>query len=450
MLRLHWIDNFAKHYASNSMFSNRDLFKQCLWTAHGFKKLPIDIDLSWKTIEGGDTVAALPNLNELLTDLHFTELTADLTLLSKAFFDASIVVLRDVRRIPLKVVATDDPLEQAHLDSSDDGLKHFIPVDIYNENITAIEGLIPIFRLLQNMEGFGILEHKRSGQYSLLHVDLAIFWKLLRALYCYPAFAGIRHDLFLIFGFWHAYHYAYVALWDEFRLTFLAKAFWLLYPTQKLMRRPKNTQSSTFFMWLRLAYPSFRDKLVASLATLKSSVLEWQLSWMRDRLAGKDSQHSNPHLPFYIHLVNLYHLFEFCIPCIQDYGSTLKGNDWPSFYNCYKRMLLFYISCSTKGASEYARSMFVFDHLIRYWTRLGLPLMELFNWNHTIFSEESGEIALSVLSHSQPETKRSDLKTTKDYWLLTRYRYLAVRQGQDLPRHKKHRIAGTLLPIPHP
>ena len=228
------------------------------------QELPIEIDLSWKTIEGGDTVAALPNLGELLTELHFTELMTDLTLLSKAFFDDSIVVLRDVRRIPLKVVATDDPIEKAHLDSSDDGLKHFIPVNIYNENITAIEGLIPIFRLLQNMEGFGTSDHRRSGKYSLLHVDVAIFWKLLRVLYCYPAFAGIRHDLFLIFGFWHAYHYAYVALWDEFRSTFLAKAFWLLYPTQNLMRRPKNTQSSTFFMWLRLAYPSFRDKLVAS------------------------------------------------------------------------------------------------------------------------------------------------------------------------------------------
>ena len=131
MLRLHWIDNYAKHYASNSMFSNRDLFRQCLWTAHGFKELPIDIDLSWRTLEGGDTVAALPNLEELLSELHFTELTTDLTLLSKSFFDESIVVLRDVRRIPLKVVATDDLIERAHLDSSDDGLKHFIPVDIY-------------------------------------------------------------------------------------------------------------------------------------------------------------------------------------------------------------------------------------------------------------------------------------------------------------------------------
>jgi len=196
MLRLHWVDNFAKQYASNSMFSNRDLFKQCLWTAHGFKELKIDVDLSWKMIADDDTVAALPHIDELLTEPHLVELTMDLIQLSRAFFDESIVVLR----IPLKVVNTGDPVEQAHLNSSHDDLRNFIPVDIYGDNITAVAGLMKIFRILQNMEGFGAPDHRRYGQYSLLHADMKIFWQLLRALYCYPAFAQIRHDLFLIFG----------------------------------------------------------------------------------------------------------------------------------------------------------------------------------------------------------------------------------------------------------
>ena len=90
-------------------------------------------------------MAALPNLDELLTDLHLTQLTTDLIQLSKSFFDESIVVLRNVRRIPPKVVETDDPIEQKHLNSSYDGLKYFIPVDIYNDNITAIDGLMQSF-----------------------------------------------------------------------------------------------------------------------------------------------------------------------------------------------------------------------------------------------------------------------------------------------------------------
>ena len=138
-------------------------------------------------------------------------------------------------------------------------------------------------------------------------------------------------------------------------------------------------------------------------------------------------------------MVNLYHLFEFCIPCIQDYGSTLKGNDWPTFYNCYKRMLLFYISCPRRELQIMLGQCLclITSSVIGY-------VLVCLSWiYHTIFSEESGEIALSVLSHSQPETKHSDLKNTQDYWLLTRQRYLAVRQGQDLPTHKKHRVAGT-------
>ena len=130
---------------------------------------------------------------------------------------------------------------------------------------------------------------------------MKIFWQLLRALYCYPAFAQIRHDLFLIFGFWHAYHYAHVALWDEFRSTYLAEAFWVLYPAHRLMRRPKNTQSSTFFMWLRLAYPSFRGKLLKAIATLKKEVLEWQFSFIRARRDGKYHQKQYPDYPFSVH-----------------------------------------------------------------------------------------------------------------------------------------------------
>ena len=48
----------------------------------------------------------------------------------------------------------------------------------------------------------------------------------------------MRHDLFLVFGFWHAYQYAHIALWNEFRHTFLAPVFFTLFPDEELMQRP--------------------------------------------------------------------------------------------------------------------------------------------------------------------------------------------------------------------
>ena len=46
--RLHWVDNFAKYYASSSMFINKALMKECQWTAHGFKRLPTPCAMEWR------------------------------------------------------------------------------------------------------------------------------------------------------------------------------------------------------------------------------------------------------------------------------------------------------------------------------------------------------------------------------------------------------------------
>ena len=62
--------------------------------------------------------------------------------------------------------------------------------------------------------------------------------------------------------------------------------------------------------------------------------------------------------------------------------------------------------------------------------------------NHTMFSEESGEIALSMLSLSQPSSSRSDIEQTRQQWMMVRMRY---EQNQlalnDLPRNKKYHFA---------
>ena len=62
------------------MFPNRELFKHCLWTAHGFKQLPLHFDLSWKNGADGESMAALPNIDELFIDVFLGNLTLDLNL----------------------------------------------------------------------------------------------------------------------------------------------------------------------------------------------------------------------------------------------------------------------------------------------------------------------------------------------------------------------------------
>ena len=388
----------------------------------------------------------MPHLDELLTEEHFRSLLMKFTELAHPYLMESVSYTRDVRRIPLKYDQPTDEKEQIHLQSSYDGLRLFVPVNIHAANISTIDGLMNVVHILQDLEGFDSHEHRRHGKYSLLHVDCKIYWQLLRMLYSFPGLVGMRHDLFLVFGFWHAYHYANIALWHEFRYTFLGPAYFTIFPDQKLLHRPKLTQSATFFMWLRLAYPHFKEQLQRSLATMKARVLSWALENARaiahgERIETKD----NPSLPPYIHLLNLHALFEFCIPCIQDYGCTLKGHDWSSFFTSFTRLLLFFISCANKGSAEYYRAMLFFHAILTKWFELGVPIADLLRVNHTVFSEESGEIALSVLAFSQPPNARPDLKVTRNYWHLTRERYCSLRSGDDLPRIKKHRVVGMYI-----
>ena len=54
--------------------------------------------------------------------------------------------------------------------------------------------------------------------------------------------------------------------------------------------------------------------------------------------------------------------------------------------------------------------MLVASLLMSYWREHNLPVMELLMRNHTAFSEESGEIALSVLARGTPPQSRADLQ----------------------------------------
>ena len=61
--------------------------------------------------------------------------------------------------------------------------------------------------------------------------------------------------------------------------------------------------------------------------------------------------------------------------------------------------------------------------MTRYWTYHQLPIMILLQANHTLFSEESGEIALSALATSQPTSNRAKYDQVRKDWQLVRSRF---------------------------
>ena len=91
----------------------------------------------------------------------------------------------------------------------------------------------------------------------------------------------------------------------------------------------------------------------------------------------------------------------------------------------------------------YQRAMYTYWHLL--WQSTNLPIMEMLRNNHTLFSEESGEVALSMLVNGQPSGTHANLNLTRRAWRTVREKsdHLAALQ---VP-HKKHRRLISKFPL---
>ena len=142
--------------------------------------------------------------------------------------------------------------------------------------------------------------------------------------------------------------------------------------------------------------------------------------------------------------MNVQTLFEFCISVIQDYGSLLKTNDFTLFKTSFHQLLLLFLLCRSKGSLDYQRTMLVFALLLQYWENHNLPIRALLSQDHTSFSEESGEIALSVLARSTPPSSRANLEQVQHQWQMVRMNldFRTDIQANARPT-KKRRLLGT-------
>jgi len=85
--------------------------------------------------------------------------------------------------------------------------------------------------------------------------------------------------------------------------------------------------------------------------------------------------------------------------------------------------------CKAKGALDYQRSMYCYELMLRYWENKKL-----------MFSEESGEIALSALTTSQPLSTRADIEQTRQHWQIVKMKYESLHADQQLPHQKRYRF----------
>ena len=154
--RLHWVDNYARFVKGNCLWYNQDVLKQLRWTAHGFKSLSFDIPMTWKLDTKNDPIVAMPPLKVLLSAVAVNSLHAELSVISPFQFERSLVVLKNVLRVPLKSpLPADESLVDGH---PADGLHIFYPIDLYQDNIVSTEGLLAVFGRLQSWRGMASMD----------------------------------------------------------------------------------------------------------------------------------------------------------------------------------------------------------------------------------------------------------------------------------------------------
>ena len=105
----------------------------------------------------------------------------------------------------------------------------------------------------------------------------------------------------------------------------------------------------------------------------------------------------------------------------------------------------FFVMCNAQGSLDYRRSLYCFVIMTRYWTYHKLPIMTLLQANHTLFSEESGEIALSALATSQHTSNRAKYHQVRKDWQLVRSRFNLHSIDKSSTLKKKHRTLSNFL-----
>ena len=190
-----------------------------------------------KVTKDNRTLPATPPFLELVDDNAVKDLFQRLRLISHYHYDTAECVRRDVRRVPLKPNGLDND-EVAHLSLSSDGLRFFHPYTLYPDNCQSSNGLLAVLGQLTKLQNMCSPDCK---SYSVINVDVSLYNMFMHMMY---GVAGMQPFLNNVFGIWHAYMYSHTALWDRFRLTYLADAFFALFPKTILMRKPSLFKSS--------------------------------------------------------------------------------------------------------------------------------------------------------------------------------------------------------------
>ena len=174
-----WIDNFSKSYAVAMQSIDSGAYSSCLWTGQAMKIYngpPVDITRTQTAMPDNLlSVGLVSDVSQQLLDLE-----AD----SWFYLSQSVVHRYRVTSVPLKPVVdrvTDVNLHQT-LSESRDGVKHFYPLGILEDNVSSNRGLLAILKKMDREHRQRLAKQGASDHYTFMTVDSNIFLRVAQVI----------------------------------------------------------------------------------------------------------------------------------------------------------------------------------------------------------------------------------------------------------------------------
>ena len=173
-----WFDNVQYDWRAKSVDFDKMSFFQYNWTGVGVRPYQGDlVDNLEVDYVNSELVHAMPD-DVFEYEVEFCSELLEIYQTGQAWFDSSIVKQYNVLRIPLKpeIKRREDPLLFDTLKKQVDGLRHFHPKDLVNENMGKNLGVMSYFRSIRDTDTAKNVTP--SSKYCVLNTDMNIYIKI--------------------------------------------------------------------------------------------------------------------------------------------------------------------------------------------------------------------------------------------------------------------------------
>ena len=360
---VHWVDNFSKYYNRSIFKVSRSNLVYQNSTVHAFTST----SLQQSILEITD-----PTLQSVSFEWFSDEFANSVLSFYNNLWSTNKWNRRYWSSSFIQMLLLDRPVQPNQPNQTDNSLKNLFPFEVYKENISSTVGLLKVFSKVQ--KNFFLQKY-----YLPFKVDITIYYQWHRLCFCDKfSFQPDFNFFTVLLAPWHTFKHGCEVVWRKY-YNFLFAPF-VLFADKKFCPRKKLklTTSSSIFSYFLVAY----EVVQGDFLTLQ-----------------KYFQEFHPTSDYVPVLQNIIDLFEIYLPSLFDYYFNLNTSNFEQTEQSTLHLLQMFFSLSS-SSDTYLSGLVLNLAQLFYLKKKNHPVVRVLSQDFLSFSEEGGEICLSLLAKS--------------------------------------------------